>query len=340
MNFPAFTNAIPFRPLTARRPRVSPRRPSRITPHASEDYYKVLDIPRTADAAAVKRAYRRAALKNHPDVSKAPDARDRFLKIQQAYAVLSDSSKRSVYDRRATRGGDGFGFGAGFGGFDTAFDNEYAKQWREKNPMPEDINDNIGSIFSDLFSGVADVVGGSNGIVEDFVDFLEKQVDGFGSNGNDSLKDILESSDIEILQAELDDAKFVFQQLEQRKKRADEERKILQERAEQWKSRAERADSRKEYEVRDAARGREVELRAEAERFDEREKTAAKLVRQQERRIRLIQERMDEVKKQSSQRETNSGKLEKRGSSREDRKRNQQKAIDDELEKMKRELGL
>lgn len=61
------------------------------------DYYKILGLGRHADQAAIKRAYRRLALKHHPDVA-GRHSPARFLEIQEAYAVLSDPEKRRQYD--------------------------------------------------------------------------------------------------------------------------------------------------------------------------------------------------------------------------------------------------
>ena len=76
---------------------------------ARRDYYKMLGVGRDADQVAIERAYRRLALKYHPDRNKAPRAAARFLEIQEAYAVLSDPEKRLTYDRaqpdRAPRSG-------------------------------------------------------------------------------------------------------------------------------------------------------------------------------------------------------------------------------------------
>src|ERR1700736_1641746 len=67
---------------------------------AKRDYYDVLGVPRTASADEIKKAHRKLALKYHPDRNKNnKDAEERFKEIQEAYDVLSDSSKRANYDQ-------------------------------------------------------------------------------------------------------------------------------------------------------------------------------------------------------------------------------------------------
>jgi len=62
------------------------------------DYYGVLGIERNASQDDVKKAYRKLAHKYHPDVSKAPDAEEKFKEIAEAYATLKDPEKRAAYD--------------------------------------------------------------------------------------------------------------------------------------------------------------------------------------------------------------------------------------------------
>jgi molecular chaperone DnaJ len=104
------------------------------------DYYEVLGVQRDASKEDIKNAYRKLALKYHPDRNKSPDAEEKFKEISEAYAVLSDDEKRMQYDQFGHAGIDsryteedifrgvdfdeilrGFGF-SGFGGiFDSFF---------------------------------------------------------------------------------------------------------------------------------------------------------------------------------------------------------------------------
>ena len=63
-----------------------------------KDYYEVLGLPRTAGAEQIKKAYRKLALKFHPDKNKAEDAEERFKQIGEAYEVLSDEDKKAAYE--------------------------------------------------------------------------------------------------------------------------------------------------------------------------------------------------------------------------------------------------
>lgn len=69
-------------------------------PVAKRDYYEVLGVPRDADAATMKRAYRQLAMQFHPDRNPDdPSAEDKFKEATEAYTVLSDEQKRKRYDR-------------------------------------------------------------------------------------------------------------------------------------------------------------------------------------------------------------------------------------------------
>lgn len=93
---------------------------------AKKDYYEVLGVSKTASQDELKKAYRKLALKYHPDRNKGnAEAEQKFKEISEAYGVLSDESKRAQYDQlgpdafeQAQAGGAGGNpFGGGFGGF-------------------------------------------------------------------------------------------------------------------------------------------------------------------------------------------------------------------------------
>ena len=93
------------------------------------DLYALLNVPPTATKKEIKAAYKKAALKFHPDVNKAPDAAERFNEVKQAYQTLSDEDSRRRYD---TLRGGGFG---GFGGFGNTENKGRSRETsRERSP--------------------------------------------------------------------------------------------------------------------------------------------------------------------------------------------------------------
>lgn len=69
-----------------------------------KDYYAILEIKRDASEDDIKKAYRKQALRYHPDKNKSPGAEEKFKEIAEAYDVLSDPKKKDVYDRYGEEG--------------------------------------------------------------------------------------------------------------------------------------------------------------------------------------------------------------------------------------------
>jgi molecular chaperone DnaJ len=94
---------------------------------AKRDYYEVLGVTREVSEEELKKAYRKLAMKHHPDRNPGnPSAEERFKEAKEAYEILSDPNKRAAYDQYGHAGVDptaagAGGFGPGFGGFADAF---------------------------------------------------------------------------------------------------------------------------------------------------------------------------------------------------------------------------
>ncbi|XP_054732972.1 dnaJ protein homolog 1 [Anastrepha obliqua] len=69
-----------------------------------KDFYKILGISRNANDDEIKKAYRKLALKYHPDKNKTPEAEERFKEIAEGYEILSDKKKRDIYDQYGEEG--------------------------------------------------------------------------------------------------------------------------------------------------------------------------------------------------------------------------------------------
>jgi molecular chaperone DnaJ len=103
---------------------------------AKRDYYEVLGVPKNASDDDIKKAYRKLAMKHHPDRNQGnTSAEEKFKEAKEAYEMLSDAQKRAAYDQYGHAGVDpnmrGPGGGEGFGGFSESF----------------------GDIFGDIFGG-------------------------------------------------------------------------------------------------------------------------------------------------------------------------------------------
>ncbi len=83
-----------------------------------KDYYEVLGVDKNATDAEIKSAFRKLAKKYHPDVSKEANAAEKFKEAQEAYAVLSDASKRKQYDQFGHSAFQNNGYSGNAGGFD------------------------------------------------------------------------------------------------------------------------------------------------------------------------------------------------------------------------------
>jgi molecular chaperone DnaJ len=102
---------------------------------SKRDYYKVLDVARTASEAEIKKAYRRLAMKYHPDRNPNDhEAEEKFKEAKEAYEVLCDAQKRAIYDQHGHEGLAARGGGAGFSASDA-------------------FSDIFGDVFGDIFGG-------------------------------------------------------------------------------------------------------------------------------------------------------------------------------------------
>jgi molecular chaperone DnaJ len=104
---------------------------------AKNDYYKVLDVPRSATEADIKKAYRRLAMKYHPDRNPGDkEAEEKFKEAKEAYEVLCEADKRAIYDQHGHAGIDASRQG-GRGGFSGS----------------DAFGEMFGEMFGDIFGG-------------------------------------------------------------------------------------------------------------------------------------------------------------------------------------------
>ena len=116
---------------------------------AKRDFYDILGVNRDASDEDIKKAYRKLAMKHHPDRNPDnPKSEEHFKEAKEAYEILSDGQKRAAYDQYGHAGVDpqsgmgGGGFGGGTGGFSDAF----------------------GGIFDEIFGGGGGRSGGRSNV--------------------------------------------------------------------------------------------------------------------------------------------------------------------------------
>ena len=150
---------------------------------AKRDYYEVLGVSKSSSPNEIKAQYRKLALKFHPDRNKSAEAGEHFKEISEAYAVLSDTEKRKLYDQYGHSGVDG----------------KYSTE-----DIFKGASGNFDDIFSDLFGRA-----GSGGFESIFETLLGRGGGGFGGfrrqKGSDllyetsiTLEDVLHGKHVEI----------------------------------------------------------------------------------------------------------------------------------------------
>lgn len=143
------------------------------------DYYEVLGIDKSADKDTIKKAYRKLAVKYHPDRNPGDkEAEDKFKEATEAYEVLSDDQKRPIYDQYGFAGLDGMGggggqgyshafhdfsdlFGGGAGGFSDIFENLFGGGFGGSSRSSHARNNDGASLRYDLEIDFKDAVYGS-----------------------------------------------------------------------------------------------------------------------------------------------------------------------------------
>jgi len=137
---------------------------------SKRDFYEVLGVDKTANEQEIKKAYRKLAMKYHPDRNPDdPAAEEKFKEASMAYEVLSDDSKRSAYDRMGHAAFENGMGGGGFGG------------------------GNFQDIFGDIFGGMGGGRGGSAGGFQDiFGDIFGGRTGGGRSRRGSDLRYMLD----------------------------------------------------------------------------------------------------------------------------------------------------
>lgn len=226
----------------------------------SSDPFAVLGLDpndgASLDKKVIKRAYKRLALKYHPDVATNKDssseekkrASDQFAKINAAYQTLLGNRQGNSASSSSSSGSGGWTpphrRKPGESSYTSSYDGSSGKgtSWEDFMPNYDDQydagGDSFGAIFGDLLAGAAGAVGsrGGAGIFMDFVEFLESNVDGYsgvsgssaGRKDDAELTFLLQTGTVDEVGEEVDDTELVVQQLTTKLKDLNDELVMIQ----------------------------------------------------------------------------------------------------------------
>ncbi|GJQ11245.1 hypothetical protein GpartN1_g3036.t1 [Galdieria partita] len=179
-----------------------------------ESYYRLLGVEPNADWDTIKRAYRKKALECHPDVCKDPNAKEKFVRILHAYQVLS-KQKRSGTSReskspQSTKETHG----------------DFMKEWRKKNPYPEDLDDDWASLWNDIVDMAKKTTESwkkstleetSGSFLEDILSFIQDQLVGLSSKEQEEdFEAVLRSGNPELVRKEIEHRESLLYQLQKK----------------------------------------------------------------------------------------------------------------------------
>ncbi|MFT5452565.1 MAG: curved DNA-binding protein [Enterobacterales bacterium] len=127
-----------------------------------KDYYKIMEIEKTASNNEIKKAYRKLARKYHPDVSKEVEAEARFKEVGEAYKVLKDKEKRAAYDQLGSQwqAGDSFTPPPDWGQHQSAHNHGAGRAGGQYSDFANASGEDLSDFFSSIF-GQASYSGGS-----------------------------------------------------------------------------------------------------------------------------------------------------------------------------------
>jgi len=253
--------------------------------------WHVLGVSSGASDAEIKKAYRRRALKEHPDVSKAPDAKQRWQELSQAYDILSDPQKRRAWEMRQQTSGTRSSARSRTRSSSSA---NYGQRRPRTSAFEEEEDDetggdSFGAIFSDFLKGVGEEAGGVRGsvrkarkvgayVLEDLLEYLEQGIkDDMKANPNDSRPP----------EADLQEAREEFSTLRQREA-------VVQTEADAWKRKAELCEG---------SGDRAGEIEAMRNAFDARERLAkiSRRVLRASERVNYLEKVVFEVSRRQQQ---------------------------------------